>query len=79
MGEAMGGRRRPAPRPCPGFPRSRERRWGGGGGGRGGGVGGGEDGEAVLSSSSSLNNSNNKQTGEQWETSLQILLWYEIY
>ena len=39
----------------------------------------GEDGEAVLSSSSSLNNSNNKQTGEQWETSLQILLWYEIY
>ena len=28
-GGCDGGRRRPAPRPCPGFPRSRERRWGG--------------------------------------------------
>ena len=28
VGDAMGGRRRPAPRTCPGFPRERERRWG---------------------------------------------------
>ena len=27
-GGCDGGRRRPAPRPCPGFPRERERRWG---------------------------------------------------